>query len=220
MITITSELEKQFHDAMVNIYKQAKEECGYAPALFLKMVGELGGIETAKRLLRSKNTQYGFFELQRCNRLDLTMEAHVIKPEYAELFEAEEVREARERLTGFGYAFQDNVVAEKEDMDGLDIDSTVASNVVFEKFKAEMLFFSRLNGAGLPWRGVQEKIKEFLPEDVLDIEAMSYKLVPLVLSKLYGAQNVGWYVEKRSSKSGPGQTAWVVVNKKNSDAPF
>ena len=100
---MTSTTEKQFHTAMVNIYKRAKDECGYHATYFLKMVSELGGLEAAKRLLRSKKTQHGFGELQKHGRLDLTVEAHVLKPEFSPLFTEAECQEARDRLEEFGY---------------------------------------------------------------------------------------------------------------------
>jgi hypothetical protein len=38
-------------------------------------------------------------------RLDLTVEAHVIRPEYAELFTEQEIISARKRLVENGYTF-------------------------------------------------------------------------------------------------------------------
>lgn len=100
---MTSIAEKKFHDAMANIYNRAKQECGYNAGLFLKMLGIHGGLATAKRLLQSKEVQYGFTELWQCGRLDLTVEAHVLKPEFSSLFTSDEIMEAQDRLKQHGY---------------------------------------------------------------------------------------------------------------------
>lgn len=95
--------EKEFHRAMVGIYDKAKHECGYHASHFLQMLSKYGGLETARRLLRTKDVQYGFTELWQCGRLDLTVEAHVLKPEFADLFTMEERQEAESRLKEHGY---------------------------------------------------------------------------------------------------------------------
>ena len=96
-------VEERFHRAMINIYETAKEECDYNATYFIQMVAEHGGVETARRLLRAKEPQYGFTALWECGRLDLTVEAHVLKPEFAELFSEAERCVARQRLEDYGY---------------------------------------------------------------------------------------------------------------------
>ena len=96
-------LEQEFHNAMVDIYRRAKTECRYNASRFLQMVSEHGGLGTAKLLLASDEIQYGFTELWLCGRLDLTVEAHVLKPEFQELFTDQERERARKRLHDHGY---------------------------------------------------------------------------------------------------------------------
>ena len=96
-------LEQEFHNAMVDIYRRAKTECRYNASRFLHMISEHGGLGTAKRLLVSDEIQYGFTELWLCDRLDLTVEAHTLKPEFQELFTEQERKRARERLRDHGY---------------------------------------------------------------------------------------------------------------------
>jgi len=48
---IVTNIEANFHNEMLNIYKKAKAECHYNATYFLRMVSEVGGLETAKRLL-------------------------------------------------------------------------------------------------------------------------------------------------------------------------
>ena len=63
----------------------------------------------------------------------------------------------------------------------------------------------------MPWRGVQEKLKEALPEHVSDRNNIAYKLVPKAMNTVVGKQNTAWKTEKRPSKTGNGQTTWVVT---------
>jgi hypothetical protein len=96
-------LESQFHNAMKEIYKRAKKECSYDASQFLNMISNDGGLKTAKRLLEAKEIQYGFTEIWECGRLDLTVEAHVLKPEFKTLFSEAEIAEAKARLESHGY---------------------------------------------------------------------------------------------------------------------
>jgi len=67
------------------------------------MVAERGGLETARYLLHAPGLSDGFTALWQCNRLDLTVEAHVIKPEWRGLFTEEEIAIAMGRLRALGF---------------------------------------------------------------------------------------------------------------------
>lgn len=96
-------LEKQFEQEMIDIYTTAKKECGYNASRFLQLISAKGGLAAAKQLIGKLGGTDGFTTLWEYNRLDLSVEAHVLKPKYAELFSDEERRMCRERLKEFGY---------------------------------------------------------------------------------------------------------------------
>lgn len=96
-------LEKLFHKAMINIYERALAECNYRATYFLRMVGDYGGVQAAKRLLNNPNIQYGFEKLWECSRLDLTMECLVLQPKWKNLFTDDERNIARNRLIEHGF---------------------------------------------------------------------------------------------------------------------
>ena len=96
-------LEKRFEQEMIDIYMTAKKECGYNASRFLQMLGAKGGLAAAKQLISKPGGTDGFTTLWEHGRLDLSVEAHVLKAEYAELFTDEERRMCRERLEQFGY---------------------------------------------------------------------------------------------------------------------
>ncbi len=98
-----SKLENLFEQDMKNIYITARKECGYTATRFLQLIGEKGGLAAAKQLISKPGGTDGFTTLWEHKRLDLSVEAHVLKPEYAELFTDEERRICRERLEQFGY---------------------------------------------------------------------------------------------------------------------
>jgi len=95
---MNDDLENQFHEAMLNVYRRAKSECGYNATYFLKSVNEHGGIATAKSLLGKSQISDGFTELYERKRLDLSVECLVLRPNFRDLFAAHELNVARSRL--------------------------------------------------------------------------------------------------------------------------
>ena len=96
------EQERGFHNEMLRIYEEAKE-FGYYPTYFLGMVVEHGGLEAAKRLLRGSDISDGLARLWEEGRLDLSMEALVIRDPWRLLFTDAELENARRRLDELGY---------------------------------------------------------------------------------------------------------------------
>ena len=98
-----TELEKRFDRDMRSIYSTAKRECGYNATRFLQLVGEKGGLAAAKQLISKPGGTEGFTTLWEHHRLDLSVEALVLKPEYKSLFSENEQKLCRDRLMEFGY---------------------------------------------------------------------------------------------------------------------
>lgn len=96
-------LESEFAQALEGTVEAAKQR-GYIPTYFMQMLGQYGGVETAKRLLAKSEPQEGLFELWRLNLLHDSMEAVIWdNPRFHELFEQTELEEARQRLDELGY---------------------------------------------------------------------------------------------------------------------
>ena len=96
-------LEEQFNEDMLNTYTTSKKELGYNPTRFLQMLSEYGGVQTAKRLIAKEGGSDGFTTLWEHHRLDLSVEALVLKPEYNELFTDEERDICKKRLDQYNY---------------------------------------------------------------------------------------------------------------------
>jgi hypothetical protein len=90
-------LPEKFDDAMINLCTAAIQECN-CHAVSLSMVVSLGGVQTAKRLLAVPVMQSGLFSLSEHGRVDLSVESLVLEKEYRELFEPQELSEAKKRL--------------------------------------------------------------------------------------------------------------------------
>ena len=95
-------LEVEFGEAMMNLYRKAKEECGYNATYFLNMLGNIGGVATAHKLLEDQTIHYGLARLWECGRLDLTVEYLVLDKRFESLFAEHELEEARRRLQEYG----------------------------------------------------------------------------------------------------------------------
>lgn len=93
-----TKLELLFHEAMLGIYVKAGKECKYYARRFLQMVRNRGGLQAAKKLLRNPGLSPGLIRLKECKRLDLSMEALILQPEWQELFSDEERAIAKKRL--------------------------------------------------------------------------------------------------------------------------
>jgi hypothetical protein len=97
------ELDRRFHRAMIGIYETSKRELGYNATRFLQMLSEQGGVATARQLLWSDAPSDGFTTLWSHGRLDLTVEAHVLRSEFERLFSDADRDHARERLKAYGW---------------------------------------------------------------------------------------------------------------------
>ena len=96
------ELERRFHNDMIQIYVAAKK-LKYNPTYFWQMVTDKGGYMTAKQLINTDAPSEGFTKLWELKRLDLSVEAHVLKTEYYPLFTDEERQICIDRLIEYGY---------------------------------------------------------------------------------------------------------------------
>ncbi|BBZ79498.1 hypothetical protein MANY_48350 [Mycolicibacterium anyangense] len=99
----TSELEASFAHRMKDVYLRGRSEAGSNAPFFLNMLSQYGPLETAHKLLASPAISDGFADLWERGRLDLTVEAVVVEPQFSGLFTEDEIEIARRRLEQFGY---------------------------------------------------------------------------------------------------------------------
>lgn len=92
---------------MIQVYQRALRECDYRATRFLEMVSTMGGLATARSLLAKEDTSDGFTVLWERKRLDLSVEAQVLRKEFVSLFTLDERRVAADRLAQYGYEVKD-----------------------------------------------------------------------------------------------------------------
>ncbi|MFY1681729.1 caspase family protein [Micromonospora sp. WMMD730] len=99
----SEELEKRFHQALVNGYRTMKREINYNATVYIRMISVQGGLGAARQLLHASSVSSGFTTLWEKGRLDLTVEAFVLREPWSALFTHEELQIARDRLAQYGY---------------------------------------------------------------------------------------------------------------------
>lgn len=103
-------IEETFQTHILDQHRIAKEATGYKAPLFKRMVNERGALQTAKDLLNGPNRiSDGLTNLVLHSRLDLSLEANVIKPEWRSLFNLEQLETAIKRLNELDYTVDNEV---------------------------------------------------------------------------------------------------------------
>jgi len=113
-----NELEKRLSAALSDAVKTAKKELNYNPSLFMRMFNENGGLQTAKILISSKDISDGFAKLYMHKRLDLSVEAIVLRDEWITLFNDEEIKSAEKKLADAGYKYVKYEIIEEDHDEG------------------------------------------------------------------------------------------------------
>jgi hypothetical protein len=101
--TQVADVSTRFDAAMRRVYDRARTECGYTATRFVQMLGEHGGLKTAKLLLDDHTMSEGLTALWERKRLDISMEALILQDEWHSLFTDEERAIARRKLDQLGY---------------------------------------------------------------------------------------------------------------------
>jgi hypothetical protein len=95
-------VSKLFDDSLL----ETTRECvrlGYTPSEFIRMIHQRGGVNASRSLLHNSGVSSGFTRLWELGRMDLTVEAQILRPEWRALFTDEERRIARERLREYRF---------------------------------------------------------------------------------------------------------------------
>ena len=102
---MTDELERQFRERLLDIYKLLADEYGYHATRFIQMLNERGAVDTAKALIHSTETKEGYTKLWEIDKLELSVEALALRAEWQELFTDEDRELARKRLEQYEFDF-------------------------------------------------------------------------------------------------------------------
>jgi 5-methylcytosine-specific restriction protein A len=78
----------------------------YKPSALIKMIERHGAVDACKRLISSSQPSDGFTKLYEAGRLDLSVEAIALEPEWAGQFGETERQRCRKRLEQVGYRLE------------------------------------------------------------------------------------------------------------------
>lgn len=93
-----TELENKFHEALVKTNDISAKICRHDPKRIKVMMEKIGAVQTAKQLMGSDPSTSGYLKMAECDCLHITVEATMLRPEFAPLFTVAELGEARRRL--------------------------------------------------------------------------------------------------------------------------
>ena len=96
-------LEKKLQQEVIKNCEVAEKEYGCKMTRFLQTIEKFGIVRTAQEIFRKGRTSDCFNRLAEAGHLELTMEAIIVKGEYAELFTDEQVNYCYELLCENGY---------------------------------------------------------------------------------------------------------------------
>lgn len=96
-------LEKKLQQEVIKNCEVAEKEYGCKMTRFLQTIDKFGIVRTAQEIFRKGRTSDCFNKLAEAGQLELTMEAIIVKGEYAELFTDEQVNYCYELLCENGY---------------------------------------------------------------------------------------------------------------------
>ena len=101
---MTSQLELDFHRAMLQVYDTIQALTQYDARKFHLLVRRAGGLRAAKILLRDNRITSGLAVLHKARCLDASMEYLVLQPRWKSLFTEQELLVAASKLRKLGTA--------------------------------------------------------------------------------------------------------------------
>ena len=98
-----AEQEDLWQKEMLQIYNDA-DAIGYEASGFRGLVASHGPLRAAKMLINMDEPSDGFIELWELKRLDISVEARALKPEFRSLFSDSELSTCRRRLAAYEWS--------------------------------------------------------------------------------------------------------------------
>lgn len=96
-------LEREFEQELVRAVEQQRLVCGWNPVRFLQGVSKHGAVKAVKQMVAQGKASESLERLAEQGRLDLSLEALMVKQQYGSLFTDEEVNACFDKLCRYGY---------------------------------------------------------------------------------------------------------------------
>lgn len=101
----------RFSEAVSDLYKRTIYECNHRQTFLKDLMESMGGYRAAKKVLGNKKYLIGIASLKAYNRLDLSVEALVVDPQWEGIFTKRQLEVANARLSQYGFSL---IAAEPE----------------------------------------------------------------------------------------------------------
>lgn len=99
-----ADLVRRFHAEAAALCREIEHALGRPPTGFLRMIGQMGGVDAVRTVVGSKTPSETFGLLWGCGRLDLSLEALVLRPDFQGLFTEALRQQAVDRLAQADYS--------------------------------------------------------------------------------------------------------------------
>lgn len=96
-------LSQQFQETLLTACQQAQTQVGCPMTRLMQTITTRGGLETAQDLIRRGRLSDGFDKLEKAGRLEFSLEAVVVQPQFGQLFTDDEVNACYAVLLEGGY---------------------------------------------------------------------------------------------------------------------
>ena len=97
-----SDLQVEFQEALKDLLLKSREIDPFAVYMVRRLENE-NGLAMVKGILAARGQQTGLLRLWQKDQLEISVEALVLREEFSPLFSADELDEAKKRLSGLGY---------------------------------------------------------------------------------------------------------------------
>ena len=98
-----NQLIKEFNERTIALYNEIHKETGYNATRFLQMISSSSGYEATKVLIRANRVSEELTKLWEFKRLDLSIEAEILKEKWSPIFTCDEKAIAEKCLLELGY---------------------------------------------------------------------------------------------------------------------
>ncbi|KRE45821.1 HNH endonuclease [Paenibacillus sp. Soil522] len=169
-------LIRGFHKTVIDAYNTARKECGYNASLFIQLINRDGAVKVAQDFLAKDKVTTGFDKLWEKGRLDLTIEASVLLPQYVGLFSLKERKTAYDRLKQYEYEVQGIGFNENK------LRKTIEADIKSDEIENEL----RKEGASKEYYGKRYERNSQNRESAIQIHGVDCYACGFNFEKVYG----------------------------------
>ena len=90
--------QNHFHEELIKLYHTMIRDCGHRAAKLLSLIDELGAVGAVAKIVGKNLPSLTFVKLYNKHRIDLTLEAFILRDEFRVLFTVDIIKKCMNRL--------------------------------------------------------------------------------------------------------------------------